>query len=77
MCSHNCKDCRKILYYEHYYKNRVRINLVFADARFKVILEKRDKYILLITGYYIKFDYVLNKEINRSKLFEKQKTPLD
>lgn len=77
LCSDNCKKCRKILYYEHYYKNHVRVNLVFADARFKVILEKRDKYILLITGYYIKYDYMLNKEINRAKLFEKQKTPLD
>ena len=77
LCSDNCKKCRKILYYEHYYKNHVRVNLVFADARFKVILEKRDKYILLITRYYIKSDYMLNKEINRAKLFEKQKTPLD
>ena len=51
--------------------------MVFADTRFKVILEKRDKYILLITRYYIKSDYMLNKEINRAKLFEKQKTPLD
>ena len=76
-CQHNCKNCKKVLYYEHYYKNNIRINLVFIDARFKVILEKRKNYILLITGYYIKYEYILQKEMNRAELFEKQKTPLD
>lgn len=77
ICKYTCDNCKKVLYYEHYYKNHIRVNLVFVDARFKVILEKRDKYVLLITGYYIPFDYTINKEIKRSKLFEQQKTPLD
>ena len=77
ICKNNCTNCRKILFYEHYYKNRIRINLVFADVRFKVILEKRKNYYLLITGYYIEFDHTLRKEINKAELFRKQKTPLD
>lgn len=77
ICKYTCVNCKKILYYEHYYKNHIRINLVFIDARFKVILEKRNKYVLLITGYYIPYDYTINKEIKRSNLFQQQKTPLD
>lgn len=77
LCKYICINCRKICYYEHYYKNNIRINLVFVDARFKVILEKRNNYILLITGYYIEFNHILEKEIKRAKLFEQQKTPLD
>ena len=47
------------------------------DARFKVILERREGYILLITGYYIQFDYTLKKEIAKYNKYMKQKTPLD
>jgi len=77
ICQDNCIGCKKILYYEHYYKNNVRVTLVFVDVRFKVILEKRSNYILLITGYYIEFNHTLRREIYRAKLFEQQKTPLD
>ena len=70
ICKYSCDNCKKVLYYELYYKNHIRVNLVFVDARFKVILEKRGNCVLLITGYYIPFDYTINKEIKRSKLFE-------
>lgn len=76
-CNGSCKECRKILYYEEYYKNNVRIHLLFADVDFKVILEKREKYYLLITGYYIQYKHVLQKEIKKFLLYTKQKTPLD
>lgn len=76
-CNYNCVGCKKILYYEEYYKNTIRINLLFADVNFKVVIEKRDKYYLLITGYYIKYKYRLNKEVARANLYAKQKTPLD
>ncbi len=65
------------MYYEEYYNNKIRINLLFADVKFKVVLEKREKYYLLITGYYINYEYRLNKEIQKANLFSQQKTPLD
>lgn len=76
-CSNDCKNCNKILYYEEYYKNTIRISLLFYDVRFKVILEKRDNYYLLITGYYIKYDFKLNKELKKVNNYLQQKTPLD
>ena len=76
-CIQNCIGCKKILYYEHMYNNNVRINLFFPDARFKVIIEKREKYFLLVTGYYIEFDRTIEKEYERYNKFEQQKTPLD
>jgi len=75
-CIYNCDKCHKLLYYEEYYKNTIRISLVFYDVRFKVILEERKNYYLLITGYYIKYDRVLNKELNKIKKYLQQKTPL-
>ena len=77
LCNQNCTNCKKILYYEHYFKNKVRIDLVFVDAKFKVILERRNNYILLITGYYIDFNHTIKKEIRKANLYKQQKTPLD
>lgn len=77
ICEYSCTNCKKILYYEHYYKGNIRINLVFVDARFKVILEKRKSYVLLITGYYMKFNNIIKKEFKRYDLYKKQKAPLD
>ena len=76
-CNNNCNNCKKILYYEEYYKNTIRISLLFYDVRFKVILERRTNYYLLITGFYIKYDYRLNKEYEKVNKFLQQKTPLD
>lgn len=76
-CYAQCKQCQKILYYEHYYKNKIRVNLIFVDVRFKVILELREHYVLLITGYYIEFNHTLRKEIQKVNQFKKQKTPLE
>lgn len=76
-CNNNCQNCKKILYYEEYYKNTIRITLLFYDTRFKVVLEKRKNYYLLITGYYINYDFRLNKELKKVVEFSKQKTPLD
>ena len=72
----SCK-CRKIYYYEQNYKNTVRINLIFADARYKVVLEKRDNYYLLITGYYMEYDYTIYREIKRFIKYNMQKAPID
>jgi len=76
-CNNNCNGCKKIMYYEEYYKNTVRINLLFYDFNFKVILEKRNNYYLLITGYYIQYNHKLQKEKRKYDLYTQQKTPLD
>lgn len=75
-CNENCEGCRKILYYEEYYKSNIRINLVFIDKKYKVILEERKNYILLITGYYLNYDKNINNELKKYNEYKKQKTPL-
>ena len=75
-CNEECKECNKIKYYEKYYKNNIRSYFLFEDVRFLVIIEKRENYNLLITSYYIEYDYMLDKYIKEYEKFEKQKTPL-
>ena len=75
-CIKKCNNCNGIQYYEEYYKNNIRINLVLPEAKFKVVLEKRSNYYLLITGYYLTYNHNVKKELQKIAKFQKQKTPL-
>lgn len=48
-CNDICEACNKVLYFEEYYKNNIRVYLLFKDVQFIVIIEKREKYNLFIT----------------------------
>lgn len=75
-CDKKCDYCNKVLYYEEYYKSNIRVFLLFKDVKFLVILEKRENYNLLITGYYIEYDHTLRKYLKKYEKYKKQKTPL-
>lgn len=75
-CNENCINCNKVRYWEQYYKNNVRVYLLFEDVKFMVVIEKRKSYNLLITGYYIEHNYMMRKYINRAVQYKQQKTPL-
>lgn len=76
-CVFECENCYKILYYEEYYKNTIRISLLFYNQNYKVVLEKRKNYYLFITGFYINYNHRLKKEMDKVVKYNKQKTPLD
>ncbi len=75
-CNESCKNCEKILYFEEYYKKNVRAYFLFKDVKFLVIIEKRQNYNLLITGYYIEYDNAMEKYIKKYEKYKMQKTPL-
>ena len=67
ICKENCENCDKILYFEEYYKKNVRAYFLFKDVKFLVIIEKRENYNLLITGYYVEYDNAMKKYIKSMK----------
>lgn len=69
-------DCGKILYWEELYRGYKRINLLYEDERFVVVLEERKYGFILITAFYIDKDWALEKRIRKYERYEKQKTPL-
>lgn len=75
-CNENCNDCEKILYFEEKINNKIKAYFLFKNARFIVIIEKRKDYNLLLTGYYIEYDNMLEKYVNKYERYKKQKTPL-
>lgn len=76
LCDENCNNCEKILYFEKYYKKNVRAYFLFKNVKFLVIIEKREKYNLLITGYYVEYENAMNKFLREYEQYKKQKTPL-
>lgn len=70
-CDENCNDCNKIKLWKKPYKNYYRIHLLFQDVRYLLVLEERDDYILLITGFYLEQNHTLRKKL---KEYEKYKT---
>lgn len=76
-CKENCENCQKILYYEFIFDNRIRAALIFADVKFKVIIEYRNNYNIFITGYYIDRQKYLDAEIEKFNRYNMQKTPLE
>lgn len=76
ICKENCENCDKILYFEEYYRKNVRAYFLFKDVKFLVIIEKRENYNLLITGYYVEYDNAMKKYIKKYEKYKKQKTPL-
>ena len=76
ICNDICENCEKIVYFEEMYKNNVRVYLLFKDVKFLVILEKRENYNLLITGYYVEYEHAMRKYIKKYEQYKKQKTPL-
>jgi hypothetical protein len=75
-CNESCENCEKILYFEEYNGKNVKAYFLFKDVRFLVIIEKRKKYNLFLTGFYIEYDNVLEKNIKKYEKYKKQKTPL-
>ena len=75
-CNEECLNCSKILYFEKLHGKNVRSYFLLKDFRFMVIIEKRNNYNLLITGYYIEYDNMMDKYIKKYEQYKKQKTPL-
>ncbi len=75
-CEENCNDCNKVLYFEEYYKKNIRVYFLFKDVKFLVIIEKRENYNLLITGYYVEYNNAMKKYIKKYEKYKMQKTPL-
>lgn len=67
----------RIYYYEQKYKGNIRANIIIADEQYKIVVEERKDYCLLITGYYMEYSYTVNREIKKADKYKKQKAPID
>ena len=58
-----CDSCDGIKIWREPYKTTFRVHLLFEEERYVIILEPREKYVLLITAFYIEYDHSLQKQL--------------
>lgn len=66
----SCTDCDGIKIWEKPYKSNKRVHLLFEEERYIVVLERRQKYCLLITAFYIEQDHTLKKKVKEYEQYK-------
>jgi hypothetical protein len=56
-----CSDCNGMKMWSEPYHGNARIKIFLSEERYLVVLEKRTRYVLLITAYYVSYDHSLAK----------------
>ena len=70
LCSDTCDICAGILVWEEPYKGSTRTYFFMPDERFIVVIEKRKVYYILITAFYVEYDYKIDKYLSKYKKFK-------
>lgn len=65
-----CVDCGGMKVWEEPYKMYSRVHILLEEERYMVVVERREDYCLLITGFYFDQEHRLRKTLNR---YEKYK----
>ena len=71
-----CPHCDGIKVWEEPYKTYKRIHLLLEEENYMVIIERRDKYVLLITAMYFDYPHSLEKQLKKYDAYIKQNAPL-
>lgn len=65
-----CENCEGIKVWREPYKNKYRVNLLFEEEQYIVILEPRENYCLLITAFYIQYQHQMEKRLKKYEQFK-------
>lgn len=64
-----CEDCEGIKVWIECHKGKDRVHLLLEEERYIVVLEKREKYCLLVTAFYIEHDHTLDKKLKKYEAY--------
>jgi len=70
-----CVDCDGVKVWEEPYKATKRVHILLEEENYMVIIEKRERYNLLITAYYFDYNHTLERQLrNYQKYGPKDRT---
>lgn len=69
-CNQTCNLCEGLKVWDKPYKNTYRTHILFEKEKFMVVIEKRDKYYLLITAFYFDRDHTLGKKLKEYEQYK-------
>jgi len=65
-----CKECNGILIWDEPYNNYKRTHILLEKERYLVVVERRPKYNLLITAYYLEEEHSLRKKLKKYETYK-------
>lgn len=68
-----CAPCSGIKVWNEPYKMYSRVHILSEEENYMVIIERREKYNLLITAYYFDYPHALKKQLNKFYAYERAK----
>lgn len=60
-----CEECEGIKVWEEPYQTASRVHLLLEEEKYMVVIERRERYNLLITAYYFDYPHSLDKQLRR------------
>lgn len=67
-----CKECDGIKVWEEDYHGNPRVHILLEEERYMVVVEKREKYCLLITAFYFEQDHKLRKKLKKYQKYKEE-----
>lgn len=65
-----CEDCEGMKVWEEPYKMYSRVHILLEEERYMVVIERRENYCLLITGFYFDREHQLRKTLKRYETYK-------
>jgi hypothetical protein len=69
-CKDNCEPCTGVKVWNKPYKNSERTHILFEEEKYMVVVEKRERYCLLITAYYFDRAHTLDKKLKEYQQYK-------
>lgn len=67
-----CTECDGIKVWEEDYHGKPRVHILLEEEKYMVVVEKREKYCLLITAFYFDQDHKLRKKLKKYHNYQKE-----
>lgn len=68
--SYSCDECSGIKIWSEPYKNASRVHIFLEEQRYMVVLEVRERYVLLVTAFYLQYDHALRKQVKHYNTYK-------
>lgn len=68
-----CEACSGIKVWDEPYKANKRVFILSEEEKYMVILERRERYNMLITAYYLDYPHSLEKQLKKYNYYQKTK----
>lgn len=68
-----CPECKGVKVWSEPYKSTTRVYILLEEEKYMVVIERRDRYCLLITAFYFDKEHSLEKKLKHYEKYKQSK----